>query len=62
MKSFDIKTKIFFGDQALDRLAEIPYQKVLVVTDPFIAQGKMIDLVTYGNQNDIRKIQSVAIR
>ena len=39
MKSFDIKTKIFFGDQALDRLAEIPYQKVLIVTDPFIAQG-----------------------
>ena len=46
MKSFDIKTKIFFGDQALDRLAEIPYQKVLVVTDPFIAQGEMIELVT----------------
>ena len=46
MKSFDIKTKIFFGDQALDRLSEIPYQKVLVVTDPFIAQGEMIELVT----------------
>ena len=46
MKSFDIKTKIYFGDQALDRLAEIPYQKVLVVTDPFIAQGELIDLVT----------------
>ncbi len=46
MKSFDIKTKIYFGDQALDRLAEIPYQKVLVVTDPFIAQGDLIDLVT----------------
>ncbi len=46
MKSFDIKTKIYFGDQALDRLAEIPYQKVLVVTDPFIAQGELIKLVT----------------
>ena len=46
MKSFDIKTKIYFGDQALDRLAEIPYQKVLVVTDPFIAPGELIDLVT----------------
>ena len=46
MKSFDIKTKIYFGDQALDRLAEIPYQKVLIVTDPFIAQGDLIDLVT----------------
>ena len=46
MKSFDIKTRIYFGDQALERLAEIPYQKVLVVTDPFIAQGEMIELVT----------------
>ena len=46
MKSFDIKTRIYFGDQALDRLTEIPYQRVLVVTDPFIAQGSMIDLVT----------------
>lgn len=46
MKSFDIKTKIYFGDQALDRLSEIPYQKVLIVTDPFIAQGELIKLVT----------------
>ena len=46
MKSFDIKTRIYFGDQALDRLEEIPYQKVLVVTDPFIAQGELIELVT----------------
>ena len=46
MKSFDIKTRIYFGDQALERLAEIPYQKVLVETDPFIAQGEMIELVT----------------
>ena len=46
MKSFDIKTRIYFGDQALDRLAEIPYKKVLVITDPFIAQGDLIELVT----------------
>ena len=46
MKSFDIKTRIYFGDHALDRLAEIPYQKVLVITDPFIAQGDLIELVT----------------
>lgn len=46
MKSFDIKTKIYFGDQALDRLAEIPYEKVLVITDPFMAQSSMINLVT----------------
>lgn len=46
MKSFDIKTKIYFGDHALDRLAEIPYQRVLVITDPFMAQSSMINLVT----------------
>ena len=46
MKSFDIKTKIYFGDQALDRLEEIPYKKVLIITDPFIAEGKLIDLIT----------------
>ena len=46
MKSFDIKTKVFFGDQALDRLEEIPYKRVLVITDPFIAESSMIKLVT----------------
>ena len=45
MKSFEIKTKIIFGDHALDHLKEIPYNKVLVITDPFIAEGKMIDLI-----------------
>lgn len=45
MNSFEIKTKIFFGDQALDRLKEIPYKKVLVITDPFIAQSGMIDSI-----------------
>lgn len=46
MKSFDIKTKIFFGDNALDRLSEIPYKRVLVITDPFIAKGPMISMIT----------------
>lgn len=46
MKSFDIKTKIYFGDQALNRLTEIPYSKVLVITDPFMAQSNMINLIT----------------
>ena len=46
MKSFEIKTKVYFGDQALDRLAEIPYRKVLVITDPFMAQSSMINLIT----------------
>ena len=46
MRSFEIKTKVFFGDQALDILAEIPYNKVLIITDPFMAQSSMFNLVT----------------
>lgn len=46
MRNFEIKTKVFFGDQALDRLAEIPYNKVLIITDPFMAQSSMFNLVT----------------
>ena len=46
MKSFEIKTKIFFGDQALQRLKELPYSKVLIITDPFVVQSGMIEMIT----------------
>lgn len=46
MKSFEIKTKIHFGDNALERLAQMPYKRVLVITDPFIAKGAMINMIT----------------
>ena len=46
MKSFEIKTKIHFGDNALERLAQMPYNRILVITDPFIAKGPMIKLIT----------------
>ena len=45
MKSFEIKTKIHFGDQALDRLKELPYKKVLVITDPFVVKSGMIGMI-----------------
>ncbi len=45
MKSFEIKTKIYFGDQALDRLADIPYKKVLIITDPFMAECESFHLI-----------------
>ena len=41
-----IKTKIHFGDNALERLAQMPYNRVLVITDPFIAKGPMIKMIT----------------
>ena len=46
MKSFEIKTKIFFGDQALDRLKQLPYKRILVITDPFVVQSGMIEMIT----------------
>ena len=46
MKTFGMKTVIHFGDNALDRLREIPYKRVLIITDPFVVQSKMIDLIT----------------
>ena len=46
MKSFEMKTVIHFGENALGRLSDIPYKKVLIITDPFVVQSKMIDLIT----------------
>lgn len=47
MNSFDIKTKIFFGENALDRLSQLPYKKVMIITDPFVVQSGMVKLITY---------------
>lgn len=46
MKSFEIKTKIFFGEQALDRLKQLTYKRVLIITDPFVVQSRMIEQIT----------------
>lgn len=46
MNSFDIKTKIYFGDNALDRLTDIPYSKIMIITDPYVVQSGMIEQVT----------------
>lgn len=46
MKSFEIKTKIFFGEQALERLKQLTYKRVLIITDPFVVQSRMIELIT----------------
>lgn len=47
MKSFEIKTKIYFGDNALDRVKELPYKKILIITDPFVVQSGMLRMITY---------------
>lgn len=46
MESFILKTRVSFGENALSRLQLIPYRKVLIVTDAFIAKGDMIKMVT----------------
>lgn len=46
MNTFKLDTMIHYGDNALDRLRHIPYKKALIITDPFIANGPMINLVT----------------
>ncbi len=47
MNSFDIRTKIYFGDNALDRLTDLPYKKALIITDPFVAKSGMLQMITY---------------
>ncbi len=46
MKTFEMRTAIHFGENALGRLKEIPYKRILIITDPFIAKSSMIDLIT----------------
>ncbi|MBQ9437526.1 MAG: iron-containing alcohol dehydrogenase [Lachnospiraceae bacterium] len=46
MESFILKTRISFGKNALERLSQLPYKKVMIVTDSFIAKGDMIKLIT----------------
>ena len=43
-KAHEIKIRCY--GCCVSRLKEIPYRKVLVITDPFVAQSKMIDLIT----------------
>ena len=46
MKSFDIKTKIYFGEHSLERLADIPYKKALIITDPYVVKSGMLQMIT----------------
>lgn len=46
MNTFEMKTSIHFGTNALDRLSNLPYKKVLIITDPFVVKSNMIELIT----------------
>ena len=46
MNHFDIKTHIYFGEKALDRICDFPYKKALIISDPYVVKSGMIHLVT----------------
>ena len=46
MKNFKVNTEIFFGENALDRLSDIEYSNVLLISDPFVVTCGIIKLVT----------------
>ena len=46
MKNFHFNTEIFFGENALDRLSQLSYDSVLIISDPFVVQSGMITLLT----------------
>lgn len=46
MKTFDIGTKIVFGQSAMEALDEIQNESVFVVTDAFLASSGMLEKVT----------------
>lgn len=46
MKDFHINTEIFFGENALDRLTQLQFKSVLIITDPFVVSSGMATLLT----------------
>ena len=46
MKEVHINTEIFFGENALDRLSALPFDRVLIISDPFVVTSGMITLLT----------------
>ena len=51
MKSFGIHTQIYFGEGALERLQQLPFKRVLIITDPFVVTSGMIELITHPLEN-----------
>lgn len=46
MKEFEVKTKIYFGEEALDRIYDLGYKKIMIVADPFTVSSNLIAHVT----------------
>lgn len=50
MKSFQIKTRVNFGDNALDRLAEVPYKDILDRYRPIYGEKQKSEPDSRSNQ------------
>ena len=46
IKNFHVNTEIYFGESALDRLSQLSYSHVLVISDPFVVSSGLINLAT----------------
>jgi alcohol dehydrogenase class IV len=46
VKTFEVKTKINFGEHALDRLLDFTNERVLIIADPFVVSSGLIHMVT----------------
>ena len=42
MKEFDVRTRIYFGTDALDRLKHMPYKRVMFMCDPFVVKSGLV--------------------
>lgn len=46
MKKFEVVTDIYFGENALNRLKDLEYKRVFIISDPFVVQRGLIRNVT----------------
>lgn len=46
MNTFELKTKVIFGQEALHYLQTLGQKKIFIVTDPFMVKSGMIDSIT----------------
>ena len=46
MKEFDVKTRIFFGENALKRLSQLNCGEVFIISDPFVISSGLIKNIT----------------
>jgi alcohol dehydrogenase class IV len=42
MKKFEVITDIYFGESALDRLSQLEYKRVFIISDPFVVESGLI--------------------